>query len=68
MAKVTITAYTQETHVGIYDADGEQEGGAFTLTPDGLLRLTIVKSDGVGGVADARNYIVNLDRSTITEV
>ena len=68
MSKVIITAYTQETHVGIYADDGDQEGGAFTLTPDGLLRLRIVQSDGAGGEGEARDYIVNLDRSTVTEV
>ena len=66
--KVTITAYASKTHVGIYDADGEQEGGAYSVTPDGLLRLRIVQSDGSGGEGEARDYIVNLDRGTITEV
>ena len=66
--KVTITAYASETHVGIYDADGEQEGGAFSATPDGLLHIVVVRSDGDGAYGEARNYVVNLDRSTITEV
>ena len=66
--KVTITAYESETHVGIYDASGDQQGGAFSASPDGLLHLVIVKSHGDGTYGEARDYIVNLDRSTITEV
>ena len=65
--RVTITAYEAETHVGIYDVSGEQEGGAFSVTPDGLLHLAVVRSLGDGGYGEVRNYIVNLDRSTITE-
>lgn len=65
--KVSITAYGGEAHVGIYDANGEQEGGAYSPTPDGLLRLAIVRSlDDAGD--EVRNYVVNLDRGTVTEV
>lgn len=64
--KVAITAYGAEAHVGIYDANGEQEGGAYSPTPDGLLRLAIVRSLDAGD--EVRNYVVNLDRGTVTEV
>lgn len=72
--RVTITAHEAETHVGIYDASGEQEGGAYSATPDGLLHLAIIRylSDedvSGGGYGDAcHNYLVNLDRGTITKV
>lgn len=66
--RVTITAHEAETHVGIYDVSGEQEGGAYSATPDGLLHLAVVRYTGDEGYGEARNYLVNLDRGTITEV
>lgn len=64
--KVAITAYGSEAHVGIYDANGEQEGGAYSPTPDGLLRLAIVLPQ-LRDDDEVRNYVVNLDRGTVTE-
>lgn len=66
--KVAITAYGQEAHVGIYDANGEQEGGAYSPTPDGLLRLVVGATDIEGNNLKSREYIVNLDRGSVTEV